>query len=262
MAIARLSNYTLRNGLVRTSNIWDEVSKGADPFGLGNIRGYFPFNGNSTDSSGNITFFENLNVTYGAGLNGQAAYFNGSNSGLRASNYAINTGNGARSISLWAYISSATAVPTRMMLVGNGAFGAANGRNFDLEAHVYKSTKTATGQISWNYGIHYWGDGLEFQNSPVLYNQWVHLVAVHDGGNLSQANTRLYVNGESPRSLETSNIAFDTTSTSELHIGRRYRNDILAYDMPLNGRIEQLRMFNTALNAQQVAYLFNNGVSL
>lgn len=262
MAIARLSSSTLKGGLLKTTNLWDELSKDSNPFGTGNVRGYLPFNDSTTDLSGNISFSTATDITYTAGINGQgrAAVFNGSTSQLRMLNYPVVTGNAARSISLWSYIPSITAAPSRMLLVGNGLFGGTNGSNFDFEAHVYKST--VAGQISWNYGIHYWGDGIPFLESPVLYNQWVHLVVVHDGGNLSSSNTRLYVNGMAPKTLESVNVAFNVPSNAELQIGRRFRNDIQAPDLPLNGRMEQLRLFNTALNAQQVAYLFNNGVGL
>lgn len=212
---------------------------------------YYSLNGNANDtiSSANFTTQQ---ITWGTGRKStQAAEFNGSSSWLYRQNttYGL-TGNGARSISMWVYLNSAKN-GQRQLLFGSGSFGN-NLENFDFEANVYENG----GPVGF-YGMHWWGNGARFTGAVPTYNQWNHCVVVHDGGSLTSANTRLYVNNQSPFTFS-GNTNFNIVAGSMIQIGAREYAPFTATidDLQLQGSLDEIRVYNRALTASEVAQLY------
>lgn len=231
-----------------TNGGWTSINTWLDSQPMGDfsqVVGY-GFENNLLDYSGayNAT---SSNMTYSSGYYGQAATFNGSNSVVNYPTSLVVSGNSARSISLWSFITSGAT--GRQLLVGTGIHGTTNAA-FDFEANSYSA-----GSISTNYGIHWWGNGQKFSgNSGVIYNQWVHLVVTHSGGNLSAA-TRLYINGAYVGDLSAINQTFSTSGATVHQSGYR----TLYSDMPLNGKIDQYRLFNRVLTDAEINKIFTTG---
>ena len=90
-------------------------------------------------------------------------------------------------------------------------------------------------------------DGTLYQiTEPVNANEWYFVIWTFDGSNLKG-----YINGIEFDSISAS---FDfSTADGELNIGKRV-DDTLYY----NGELANVKIFNTALTAAQVADLYNN----
>jgi len=181
-----------------------------------------------------------VNVTFAAGYFGQAAVFNGTDSVIRLPESMVQLEDRARTISMWTKLNSSSA-GNRQMLYGSGKSGTTR-RSFDLEANVYLA--------SGKYGLHFWSAGVATE-ADVIYDQWVHLVVVHDGGGVSPSNTRIYVNNV-PYSV-TSNNSFNTSGAIFNAVGFRESQS----DLPVDGQIDQIRLFNRALLSHEVNALYN-----
>jgi hypothetical protein len=254
MSISRFSKQTILNGFPKLTTFWDQTStifNELDPFNDSSQVMYYKLD-NANASSGGLNLTTEGTVTYSTGIKGNAAYFNGGNNGLSTSTTFL-SGTGARSFSAWVWTN--TGATGRQLAVGQGDFGTEQ-KNFDLEVNGYHA-----GSVSDSYGIHYWGNGLKFDSAAVLYNQWVHLVLVHDGGGtISSSNTRLYLNGVSKTLNNASpspSPSFSISSTSNFRIGSRLSGG--SYDLQSTGRIDQVRVFNKALTSTEANILYAGG---
>ena len=258
MAISQASKSSILQGLPKYKNVWDKVSAPNDIFKDSSTVSYYNFEGsNLTDLQGFATLTAS-GVLYSPGkVNfGLSAQFYGNSGGYFDVTSSTLSGNSARSISVWAYNHSGNT--SRQLIWGQGNFGtlSSNNKNFDFEANVYDSGN------STKYGIHYWGDGIPFSNAEVIYDQWVHLVVVHDGGEINTVNTRLYINNVGGY-LPTKTASFSITSGSNrVCMGLRYYRDSSTPDLPFTGKLDQLRIFNKALSAAEVSALYNNGLGV
>jgi len=259
MAISRASKSSIAQGLPKQKYLWDKTSSANDIFKDGSTVAYYNFDGSSlVDSIGNFTLTAS-NVLYSPGkiTGGLSAQFYGTSGGYVDVTSATLSGNSARSISMWVYNHSGNT--GRQLLFGQGNFGTAssNNKNFDIEANVYDTAGAST-----RYGVHYWGDGIPFTNAEVIYDQWVHLVVVHDGGDINTTNTRMYINNVGGY-LPTKTATFSITSGSNrVCMGLRYYRDASVPDLQATCKIDQLRVFNRAITAIEVSTLFNNGLGI
>lgn len=166
-----------------------------------------------------------------------------SNGGIRALdidgvNDFVNVGNwewfgsGAWSASLW-FLSRS--VNDYQVLIGKDTIG-----KRDFLIGVSSST---SGRISF-------GDFVTAVTSPTALtnNTWYHVVVTKSvGGSLS-----VYVNGGSP----TTGSTRDFTGQSKVYLGAR---EYPGFPNPLNGRLDDVRIFSTAINASDVSQLFIGG---
>ncbi len=90
-------------------------------------------------------------------------------------------------------------------------------------------------------------NGGQKSRAPVIFNQWVHLVGIHDG-----TDTILYVNTVQQASAITPNTPAD--SGTDLHIGQRlsYANAFA------QGQIDDVRIYNRALSTADITALYND----
>ncbi|MDY6771608.1 MAG: LamG domain-containing protein, partial [Candidatus Nanohaloarchaea archaeon] len=174
------------------------------------------------------------------GYSGRAMRFDGESDYVSLGTVeGLPTGDRARTMCAWTY----TTQDKRGAIIHQGPDGVTDG-NFDLEANVY-----ANGGSTNYYGIHYWGGGVRFDQQVVL-DEWVHVCISHEGGNLNNTNTDAYINGESVPLLDTASI---NTASANVDIGNEPQND--ANDVWYAGRIDEVRLYSTALSQQQISQL-------
>jgi hypothetical protein len=201
---------------------------------------------NWSDLSGNGNTGTLTNGPTYSSANSGGIVFDGVNDYISLSPTTVPLGNAARSVSMWTYLNSAGS-GTRQLLYGSGVHGT-NFSAFDFEANGYENG------VSTKYGIHWWGNGKTFSgSSTTLYNQWVHLTCTHNGGNLGPA-TVLYINGSLVGDLSAISQTFSTTGATTQVMGFRPQT---GGDLPVNGRIANVQVYNRALTASEVAQNFN-----
>lgn len=270
MGISRLSTSTVKIGSEKLKTLSDRTTAPADIFKDNSIKHFIDFEGQSfSDSVGSLSFTTSPTMRYSAGVNGNglsAAIMSGEGAYTDTNNTL--SGTGAMSVSLWSYINSASGthrVPSRQIIWGIGNFGTLtpDNKNIDIEANCYDTTNPApNGQgVSNQYGIHYWGNGVSF-GKKIIYDEWVHIVFSYDGGGtLNSSTCRMWINGKGPYFP---NRSFTSTISSSYRmcIGRRYYRDGSTPDLPMNGKVDKIRVFSKALSSAEALVLYNNGVAI
>jgi hypothetical protein len=256
MAISRASTSTVGNRLPKSQKMWDRVTpnfKSLDCFNDGSQVHWWKLE-DTTDENGNANLSNFNGVTFTSGINGNAATYDGTLKSLWKDSNTTMVGNGPRTYSAWVFTN--TGATGRQLIYGQGGFSS-NNQNFDLEVNSYHSSG-----ISDSYGLHWWGNGCKFDSATTLYNQWVHLVLVFDGGSsFNLTNTRLYLNGvkKTLNSFITgSGGGFTIQSTNKIRVGTRYAPGL--DDLPVNGKIDQVRIFKKSLTDAEALALYNGGV--
>ena len=106
---------------------------------------------------------------------------------------------------------------------------------------------TYNGHVEWNVSVN--GSLCSLLCYPPT-STWTHLVGTYDG-----QHVRLYMNGAEVGSGVAAAGSIDWTFTPlELNIGRYYDDN---EDVPFDGRIDDVRIYNYALSDQKVLDLFN-----
>lgn len=201
------------------------------------LIGYWPFNGNTIDESGN----GNDGTVYGAALtvdrfgNVNSAYsFDGTNDYISA-NSEVPISNQARSISVWFNTTSSSG--------SNGwyvntltSWGAPSNNNL-CAVSVYKA-KLMFGAFGSSYDV--------YTEQIVNDSIWHHTVITYDGSILKLFLDTVEVASES-RNLN--------TDSSSFYIGRRVGQD----NQFMDGLIDDIRIYNRALTSEEVVLLFNEG---
>lgn len=265
MAISKISSLTINNGIQKSQTVSDKYATVLNPFNDNSLKHLIDFDQeNFGDSVGNLSFTVS-GVKYAPGVNGngKSAVIIPDNGGYADTSTTL-SGTGAISYSFWAYTNSFSGnyrVPTRQLLLGVGNFGT-NNQNIDLEANCYDTSYAAPNAdgFSNQYGIHFWGNGVSF-DKKVIYDEWVHIVFSYDGGGTFNSSTcRMWINGKGPYYP---NRSFTATIPSNYRvcIGRRYYT-VGGADLPSNGKLDKIRIFNKALTQAEALYLYNNGVAI
>jgi hypothetical protein len=197
----------------------------------------YQLNGNANDLSGNYSGTP-TNVSYGVGEFDLAGVFNGSSSFVNT-NFTWSF-NSIYSISFWAKTST---INTRQMmtavLASNGAD--ASGR------FGFGFTSSNTFEFYIANGSSFYGNtsisSISYQN-----NVWHNFIVVVNGTSI-----KLYVDGNTTPIANLTSTVLGTASSDSLFIGR-----FGAYPgVYFNGSIDQVRIFNKALNSTEVTTLYN-----
>jgi hypothetical protein len=223
-------------GLCMTVNLWAQVPNYVPTNGL---VGWWPFNGNADDESGNgnngsvngatltTDRFGNANKTYN---------FNGTNNFISVTNNnSLQTPN-AISINFWVQFSG----PGHGRLVSKG--WSPDG----IEVHT---------EASSNHKIRYGGafNGLGYgpiSQTTLLDNQW-YMATTIDNGNVKY----IYINGLLEDSL-VHNYGSVPVSTIDVYFGKNSQN---ATDYLL-GKLDDIGIWNRALTQQEITDLYNANV--
>ena len=197
---------------------------------------YYPFNGNANDESGN----GNNATVYGARLttdrNGKSnsAYnFDGINDYIDENSVNFNN-NRVYSVSFWVEFNTVSKIQY-------------------LIDFRYKSqgNKAATIIANKNYGNYtVFGDG-QWKSGYIQLKtrQWYHFVTIHNSNN-NKITT--YINGS--KDINTSINTDFNVSSSPIRIGARGETK----SNPFNGKIDEIRIYNRALNEAEIKALHND----
>ena len=202
---------------------------------------YYKLNGDALDSSGNGYNGTASNVTYAAGRFGQAAVFNGSSS-------KINTGVTNAfdlqtfSVSAWINLNNSS---SQTFVCNFGTDSQPNGLGWTFRIN-------GSGQL--NFADAY---GAGISGSVLATNTWIHVVSVC---NVSTGEQTIYLNSQQDATRNNySGIAYVAggfpAGSRRLTIGELGGNNVSW----LNGSIDQVRIFSSALTAANVTSLYNEG---
>jgi len=170
----------------------------------------------------------------------QVMLFNGIDDYITGSSIGI-SGNATFSISFWAYWNGNSWVSDFTSVVGNSTQGTGLGL----------STTFNAGRPA----LDFWNVRYRADNALDV-QRWYHIAFTKTSGNIS-STSKIYVNGiEVAGSLEQPDQAPNITD-SNIVIGRLHD----ATNRYWNGKINEISIFNTALNQTQVQELFNDGVA-
>ncbi len=199
---------------------------------------YYPFNGNANDTIGSLNGIISGTVSFAADRNGvanNAGIFNGSSRIDVADNLALRPTN--LTLSVWFYSLN----PQTEIIVS---------KNLTNTASNSYALFFLNGSIAAAWGN---AGGVDFFSGPVPSSSvWHHVALTFDDAN----NTAiLYLDGVVVNSKTTGiSLGYDNSTFS---IGSELENGI--YSSFINGQLDDVKIFNTALTASQIASEFNNG---
>jgi uncharacterized protein (TIGR02145 family) len=217
------------------------------------LVGWWGFNGNAQDGSGN----GNHGTVNGATLttdrfgNQNSAFnFDGVDDWIQVDDDATLRPNHI-TISAWIYVNTPTINPiVTKTRIGN-PFGPDGGEQYCIFQSPYNYQNTAGSfQIKRNGGCQNGGVGWYriFQtNLPFSTGQWQHIVGTYDGDTMKLYNNGLLSGFQVPPSGP-----IDNCSNGTFNIGRGWVN----YDF-YNGKMDNLGMWNRALTQQEITNLYN-----
>ena len=190
---------------------------------------YYSFDGNTSDSSGNGHTGSNHDAGYTSSGKINGAYdFDGYYDYIY--NLGIVSGANVRTYSFWVK-SDLTSYSSEGYIYSGGSIGSCN--------HYGIAGKSTTWQFT---------DGVAWYNSGVsITTNWTNIVLVTE----SSKSTKIYINGNYITTF--SHYAL-TTGTSNSVLGR-----YLGGSCDFNGLIDEVGIWNKALNQRSVEYLYNSG---
>ena len=207
-----------------------------NPFGDASELALYKFESDGTDSEGNYTTTTLPNVTFASGYIGNAAEFDGSNSKITLpSSIALATGNNDFSVSAWVYLDS---LPTFTSVIATQS-----------QWYFYLFIRS-DGSITTYNGTN--SSGITDSAAGVIVTgQWYHIAAT-----LSSTNGKnTYVNGVNvATNSNTSNCSATTTGHSSVGY---YSSNSSTFSYFLDGKIDQVRIFNRALDSGEILQLYN-----
>ena len=206
-----------------------------DPFG-GNGVALYQLNGDATDSSPNAYNGTFTNPSYDTGVFGQAGVFNGSssfiNTPLNINNIVSNINDRTQDFSWSVWVNPLEITSDTIIYFANSTVASPNYDGIYLNF--------ANGNIRAGA----YGGALYEITTPTSANTWKHIVFLRDNSFL-----KLYVNGQFINQVQ--QLTDTSISASiNLEIGTAQNSQYL------NGLIDQVRIFNTALTPLEVEALY------
>jgi parallel beta-helix repeat protein len=197
--------------------------------GSGNTKDYSTYSNNGTVSG--------ATWSSSAGWNGTGAYSFDKNTAhidYAASDFA-NLG----SLTVMAWI-NANSFDTSKIIVAKDADS--GGRTFTLDFHDSDVIR---------FYVNGGADGDIISSSSTYGTGWIHVAGVYN----TAGTLDLYVNGQSAATQVTNVITSLPSSTANVTIGRR---DYTGFNDPFDGYIDEVKIFNHSLAANQIFALYNN----
>ena len=196
---------------------------------------YYKMDNSSEDFKGSNDGTD-TNIEYRFGRFGQAADFSGSTSANIDSNISTSLGN-YYSISLW--INSQEATPPDWRQI--------SGLDYNLYNYTAFIRLNTNGKIGF-FGNDFTQDGSATEalsTTLINANQWYHVVGVKNG-----TTTKIYINGVDEG---TGASSLNTLWSGSLHFGKYFGTT----NQSFVGKIDQVRIYSTALDSDQVTDLYN-----
>ena len=182
-------------------------------------------------------------TTIVSGKNGKGRYLNGSSDYVEiADNDSLDLTNNY-SLSVWVYRSADSGTYERI-LSKSGTDG------YDYWMQISTTDTFMCGFLSSTGGSYYANT-----TATIPLNIWTNLVCTLDASNV----WAMYINGTVASSTSVGTAAPSRTSTRNLQIGRLGSGSAWTYS--LNGMIDEVRIFNTAISASQVQSDYIQGIS-
>ena len=211
---------------------------------------YYPFTGNAIDSSGN----GNNGTVNGATLTtdrfGKAnnAYnFNGTSDYIQVANSAsLNSVSNQITISMWLNYDNLLS-DYNWKGISKGGWNVGSGYEL-LYRNSYNGDSGGV-QLTSSYS----GYDASYFNLDTLQGKWINLISTY-----SQSQGKLYCNGKLiPGSASGGGFSNFISNTYDLLIGKRNPNDQFAGYV--NGKLDDIRIYNRALDSSEVQALYNEG---
>jgi hypothetical protein len=207
------------------------------------LVGWWPFNGNSNDESGN----GNNGTVNGAtlasdrfGNSGKAYGFDGINDWININN--SNSLNPPSQITISAWVKTMEYNSSNASMILNKGWDQGPG-HYDLL--LFSSNKKSRFVIGSNLFVE--------SNTNINLNQWVFITATIDDFTM-----KIYVNGLLENTiLQTNNNSFGTNS-DPLYIGKHDYNNAPYF---FNGSIDDIAIYNRALTPQEIAAMYSGCTS-
>ena len=199
------------------------------------LVGWWPFNGNANDESGN----GNHGVVNGATLTtdrngtGNKAYnFDGDNDRIVIENSLLSSQPTSYSISIWSLSNSVTGelICDRNTINYDFKYRLV----YDNDSIIYATV--SGGQVGWN-------------KTDYPKNKWNHVVAI---GDLQSNTSKFYLNGVL---IYTRDIYYPNHLNATT-IGANYAPGYPGYDNAINGKIDDIAIYNRALTQQEITALY------
>jgi hypothetical protein len=239
-------------GLCLTVNIWAQVPSYVPINGL---VGYWPFNGNANDESGN----GNNGTVNGAtlttdrfGVANKAYYFDGVDDFININSQPnISNFPSGQTISFWLKIPSFPSDGKEHYIFDKSDnIGLPSVTFYQSMISNYSSVNEMVYRFASTAGSSSQGTSVPFANIPL--NQWFHVCFSTD-----LTNTKAYINGN--LFLTYVHYAQIGTTTNPLKLG--VRNGAPSTSAPYNGNLDDFLIFNRALNTCEIQDLYNSQIN-
>ena len=201
---------------------------------------YYKLDNSAEDEKGSYDGTES-NIEYRFGRYGQAAVFNGSSSIITATQPSGL--NGPCTYSAWLKTTSSSY--QSIITVGSVTGSHTAGVNLFVNSGKL-SCQTGNGSSTENSTVN--------STSDIDTGNWVHC-AVVVAGSTQGSSIKVYVNGQEEGSGTADNTAIVAASSESLCLGGRILSG--SQSTFLNGSLDQVRIYSTALSASQVTELYN-----
>ena len=155
---------------------------------------------------------------------------------------SMNLVGGSVTVSAWVTARTGSSFQGIVGFEGTQSAGDIYGFKMDNNDRVNWTTIGTSPQISTDTLANY---------ASATNDGWVHLVGVYDG---NTGTSTLYVNGSSDGSVAKAGGIPDKTPPSTFNIGRYYNTGSFAF----TGSIDDVQVYDEALSAGDVTFLFNN----
>ena len=213
-----------------------------NPFGDASELALYKFESDGTDSEGNYTTTTLPNVTFASGYIGNAAVFNGSSSYIDTSGLLSLFGSkNTNTVSLW-FKTTTTNYSTLFSDYASTSLNNSIDLNGSGNIEVFTRYSNTTSTISTTSGNY--NDG-----------NWHNVVHVVDTSGLTST---LYIDGSQiGSSVSISSNSWNGAATQKVTIGALYYTVGSFYQAFFNGSIDQVRIFDRALDSGEVTQLYN-----
>ncbi len=128
-----------------------------------------------------------------------------------------------------------------------------SGSAYDYAAYIDSNGRLVFGWGSYSFFSAYLPANRLTTSSAIPLNTWTHVAIVFNDTGNTQA---IYLNGSSTAAASATNSASLTTSTNELRVG--YLNAGGWIPLQFNGRIDEVKIFNSVMTTSQIASIYDN----
>ena len=211
-----------------------------DILGDGSCIATYTLDGNANDLSGNYSGTP-TNVSYGVGEFDLAGVFNGGTSSFQAANGISSQGTDL-TFSLWYKTNN---ISTTQILVDFN-FSAGNG------IQLYNTTIGSAGTLVYRAQINGVDNIFQIIQTGAITsnNTWNNVVITYE--NKTSGLAKIYVNGNFLSTATSTQTGVATFGSGNQYLGSRNTGA-----SALNGSLDQVRIFNKALNSTEVTTLYN-----